>query len=104
MQENDERARSISPVPYATWPSAPANAAAQAPVYPPPPEFYLSGPGRVAERGAEHAFPSPPPEHDMRVSSPADPSAPSGQQWYAPAQPSQRPGIGPVIAQAPDTP
>lgn len=103
-QDFDERAQSIPPVPSAPWFSTAANAAAQPPAYPPPPEFYTSGPGRVDARGDERALPAPPPEHDLsgayRATSPATPG-----QWNAPAYPSQRPGVGPVIAQTPpDTP
>jgi len=104
MQNNDERARSTPPAPYTLRPSAPANATAQTPAYPPPPEFYTSGAGRVAERGDERAFPAPPPEHDMSGAWRAYPPAGQGQ-WNAPAYPSQRPDVGPVIAQTPpDTP
>jgi Zn-dependent protease len=104
MHDYDERARSMPPVPYTLWPSTPANTSAQAPAYPPPPEFYLSGPGRVAERREEQAFPTPPPEHNMSAAYAPYPATPPNQ-WNAPAYTAPRAGMGPVIAQAqPDTP
>jgi Zn-dependent protease len=104
MQDYDERARSMPPQPYTPWPSTPANATAQPPAYPPPPEFYLSGPGRVAERREEQAFATPPPEHDMNVAYSPYPATPPNQ-WNASAYAAPRTGMGPVIAQAqPDTP
>lgn len=105
MRDNDEAER-VAPgraAPYTPWASAPAQASTPASVYPPPPEFYLSGPGRVVERGAEQAFPAPPPEHNLGASYPAYPTA-APSQWTDP-YPSQRAAMGPVIAQArPDTP
>ena len=104
MQDYDERARSIPPAPSTTWSSVPANATAQPPAYPPPPEFYTSGAGRVAQHGDERAYPAPPPEHDLSGAYHAYPPA-APDQWNTPAYPSQRPGVGPVIAQTPpDTP
>jgi Zn-dependent protease len=95
-----ERAHPLPPLPYAPWPTAPSQAGPS--VYPPSPEFYLSGAGRMAERNETPAYPAPPPEHDSRAHSyPA--AAPN--QWPAPDYASQRVGARPVIAQAqPDTP
>jgi Zn-dependent protease len=104
MQDYDERARSIPPVPYTPWPSAPANTSAQAPAYPPPPEFYLSGPGRVVDRPEEQVFPTPPAEHDVSAASPPYPATPP-TQWPPQAYPSPGLRSGSVIVQPqPDTP
>jgi Zn-dependent protease len=108
MQDFDERARSIPAVPYSPWPAASSSAAPQVPVYPPPPEYYLSGPGRVAERGDEQPLP-PPPEHNMGAPYPIYPPYPEypppPNQWNEPGYAAQGRGMGPVIAQAqPDSP
>jgi Zn-dependent protease len=101
MRDNDdERARSMAPVPSAPWPPAPSSSPAA--VYPPPPEFYLSGAGRVSQR--EDTVPAPPREHDTGGAYPAYPGTPQNA-WSSPGYPPQRQGVGPVIAQArPDTP
>jgi Zn-dependent protease len=99
--DEGERARSVPPAPYHSWP---ASQGAAAPAYPPPPEYYLSGPGRVVERQDEQAFPGPPPEHDMGGPYPSYPGSPASQ-WPTSPYPPQRASMGQAIAQAqPDTP